>query len=543
MDSLLLQNTAHSYSLNSGEKRKSSKKAQFLNSTSTTPSLPLEKPSINTSALQAANEARRRKYHEADVVVVGAGIFGCAAAFALARQGRSVILLERWMKEPDRIVGELLQPGGISALEKLGLSHCLDGIDSIRVDGYEVIYYGNAVNIPYPANTGVAEKGGFQESANEKSPRPTGRSFHHGRFITQLRKACAAEPNITIFETEVVDTITSTYQPQVLGVETRTSNKETGDKERDCFFGQLTIIADGYASKFRRQYIHKAPVVKSKFYALELIDCPMPAPNHGIVVLGDAFPVLLYQIGTHETRCLMDIPENTTAAAASAGGVRNYIRTVVLPSLPKQVQPCFEKALEDGKIPRSMPNSWLPPTTQTEKGMAILGDAMNMRHPLTGGGMTVAFNDVVLLAELLSPERIPNLHDTAAVQKAMKEFHWQRKGLSSIINILAQALYCLFAANDRQLKALQKGCFSYFQKGGNCIDGPAGLLAGIIRQPVILVYHFFAVALLSIWIVMQDTMGGFLGLWKFPLAVQQSALIFWKACVVIFPFIFSEMRA
>ena len=476
------------------------------------------------------------------MVVVGAGIFGCAAAHALAKQGRSVLLLERQLKEPDRIVGELLQPGGISALEKLGLSHCLEDIDSIRVDGYEVVYHGHAVNIPYPANVGGAKGGGFYESTNAKSSRPKGRSFHHGRFITQLRKACASQPNITIVETEVTDTITSTYNPQVLGVESRTSNPKTGEKEKDCFFGQLTIIADGYASKFRKQYIHKAPVVKSKFYALELIDCPMPAPNHGIVVLSDASPVLLYQIGTHETRCLMDIPDNMPSAAPAAGGVRNYIRNVVLPTLPAQVQPCFEKALEDGKIPRSMPNSWLPPSTQTEKGMVILGDAMNMRHPLTGGGMTVAFNDVVLLSDLLSPERIPSFGDTAAVQKAMKDFHWKRKGLSSIINILAQALYSLFAANDRQLKALQKGCFSYFQKGGNCVDGPAGLLAGIIRQPIVLVYHFFAVAILSIWMVMQETMGGVLGVWKFPFAVEQSLLIFWKACVVIFPFIFSEMR-
>ena len=157
--------------------------------------------------------------------------------------------------------------------------------------------------------------------------------------------------------------------------------------------------------------------------------------------------------------------------------------------------------------------------------------------------MTVAFNDVVLLSKLLSPERIPSLADTAAVQKAMKEFHWKRKNLSSIINILAQALYSLFAANDPQLKALQRGCFSYFQKGGDCIDRPAGLLAGIIRQPMVLVYHFFAVAMLSIWIVMRDMIGGLTGLWKIPLAIGQGVLIFWKACVVIFPYIFSELRS
>lgn len=66
-------------------------------------------------------EELRRVHHEAEVIVVGAGILGSALAVTLARQGRSVILLEKSLKEPDRIVGELLQPGGVEALEKLGL--------------------------------------------------------------------------------------------------------------------------------------------------------------------------------------------------------------------------------------------------------------------------------------------------------------------------------------------------------------------------------------------------------------------------------------
>ena len=67
------------------------------------------------------NEERRRIHHEGDIVIVGAGIAGCALAVALGNQGRSVILLERDLREPDRIVGELLQPGGVRALEKLGI--------------------------------------------------------------------------------------------------------------------------------------------------------------------------------------------------------------------------------------------------------------------------------------------------------------------------------------------------------------------------------------------------------------------------------------
>lgn len=58
---------------------------------------------------------------EPDVVIVGAGVLGSAMAAVLARDGRKVTVVERDMKEPDRIVGELLQPGGYRALGKLGL--------------------------------------------------------------------------------------------------------------------------------------------------------------------------------------------------------------------------------------------------------------------------------------------------------------------------------------------------------------------------------------------------------------------------------------
>ena len=76
---------------------------------------------VSTTTIQDNREIRRRVHHEADIVIVGAGIVGCAAAVAFGKQGRSVILLEKSLKEPDRIVGELLQPGGVKALEGLGL--------------------------------------------------------------------------------------------------------------------------------------------------------------------------------------------------------------------------------------------------------------------------------------------------------------------------------------------------------------------------------------------------------------------------------------
>lgn len=58
---------------------------------------------------------------EYDLIVVGAGVLGSAAAKAFGSDGRRVLLLERDLSEPDRIVGELLQPGGVNALTALGM--------------------------------------------------------------------------------------------------------------------------------------------------------------------------------------------------------------------------------------------------------------------------------------------------------------------------------------------------------------------------------------------------------------------------------------
>lgn len=163
-------------------------------------------------------DRRRRVHHDADVVIIGAGVFGSAAAVAMARQGRSVILLEKSLKEPDRIVGELLQPGGVQALRELGLEHCMSGIDAIPCFGYDVVYYGTGVGIPYPKEVVKEGKG--------DGKRPQGKGFHHGRFIQKLREAAMKEPNVTVVETEAKDLVRNGWTGQVLGVECSTKGEK-----------------------------------------------------------------------------------------------------------------------------------------------------------------------------------------------------------------------------------------------------------------------------------------------------------------------------
>jgi flavin-dependent dehydrogenase len=85
-----------------------------------------------------------------DIIVVGACVAGSAAATTFARQGRKVLLIERNLQASDRIVGELLQPGGVFALQELGSDESLKNIDAIGVRGYHIYWKGEKITFWYP---------------------------------------------------------------------------------------------------------------------------------------------------------------------------------------------------------------------------------------------------------------------------------------------------------------------------------------------------------------------------------------------------------
>jgi squalene monooxygenase len=107
--------------------------------------------------------------------------------------------------------------------------------------------------------------------------------------------------------------------------------------------------------------------------------------------------------------------------------------------------------------------------------------------------MTVALNDVVILRSLLGS--IPDFRDWERTRRLFRRWHWRRKSLASTVNILSFALYDLFAAEgafwtdyaqykyvsdrflDETLSILQTGMLKYFERGGNCLRGPASLFA------------------------------------------------------------------
>jgi squalene monooxygenase len=311
------------------------------------------------------------------VVIVGGGILGASMATVLARGGRKVTLIERDMSEPDRIVGELLQPGGYEALVKLGLKDALVGTDCHTVRGYVIHDCDSnaSVKLSYP----LSKDGLIQ----------TGRSFHHGRFVMGLRRLALNEPNVTVIE-GTAQALFEGNNGAVIGVQYK--DKNTGKIK--TVKANFTVVADGCFSKFRKDLVSSSVVVNSNFVGIIMHDVPQCESGHAEIVLGDGGPILVYQISSTCTRILVDVPNKLPS------NLKEYLIEYTSPQLPEYIRGPFLKAIEEDRL-RSMPNSFLPPVPHSKKGVVILGDAFNMRHPLTGAGMSTALNDVLLLSKLL----------------------------------------------------------------------------------------------------------------------------------------------
>ncbi|KAH9748730.1 Squalene monooxygenase [Citrus sinensis] len=420
-----------------------------------------KKKSIDSSMKSSENRiCKSDSGKSTDIIIVGAGVAGSALAYTLGKDGRRVHVIERDLRQPDRIVGELLQPGGYLKLVELGLEDCVSDIDAQNVYGYALYKDGKSTKLSYPL-------GSFNSNV-------AGRSFHHGRFVQRMREKAASLPNVRMEQ----GTVTSLLERNgtIKGVEYKT---KTGEKH--TAYAPLTVVCDD-------------PLLFRGLGLGELY-CKLPFANHGHVVLAEPSPILFYPISSTEIRCLVDIP-GQKVPSVSNGKMAQYLKTVIAPQIPHELQTAFISATEKGNM-RTMPNRNMPAAPYPTPGALLMGDAFNMRHPLTGGGMTVALSDVILLRDLLRP--LHSLDNAYSLCKYFESFYTLRKPVASTINTLAGALYKVFSASsDPAREEIRQACFDYLRLGGVFSSGPISILSGLNPRPLGLVLHFFVVAVYGV---------------------------------------------
>lgn len=108
----------------------------------------------------------------------------------------------------------------------------------------------------------------------------------------------------------------------------------------------------------------------------------------------------------------------------------------------------------------------MPAAPHPTPGALLMGDAFNMRHPLTGGGMTVALSDIVVLRNLLKP--LHNLHDASSLCKYLESFYTLRK-VSLCITINYWLTYNVICFLNSVI--FSAGCFHNKHIGRRSVQG------------------------------------------------------------------------
>lgn len=91
-----------------------------------------------------------------DIIVIGGGPAGCAAAIDLCRRGYKVILCDQAKFPRDKVCGEFISPAADPILDRLGILERIEALNPKRLKGVAISSYeGEELAIEYPYLPGL----------------------------------------------------------------------------------------------------------------------------------------------------------------------------------------------------------------------------------------------------------------------------------------------------------------------------------------------------------------------------------------------------
>jgi flavin-dependent dehydrogenase len=299
---------------------------------------------------------------DAEVVVVGGGLVGCAVALHLSQRGHEVVILERAAGPTDKVCGEGLLPHGVAALSRLGLqpppqSLPFGGI-TWRVDG-------------------LAARGSFSGGP--------GRGVRRRDLDASLLEAARQARHVEVRQGIVATGLQR--RGERLVVQTR-SGEVTG---------RLVVGADGLRSGMRRWAGLEGPRRGRLRYGVRghaQLRPGVPDPDHVEVELLDGFEIYLTPVGPGQVNVAALC--EAEAAQGLKGDVRGALaRWVARSEVGARLQGPPEQVAATGPMRQQA-------RSVVADGVVLVGDAAGFLDGITGEGMSTGLLSAEIAAGVIS---------------------------------------------------------------------------------------------------------------------------------------------
>ncbi len=313
-----------------------------------------------------------------DVIVVGAGPAGAAAAILLAEHDLHVLVLERGGRRRPKICGEYLSPEAGRVLDRLGVLKAVDSAGAVALSG---------MRITAPDGTTLTGRyqtiGGFRPYREHAMG--VSRAILDGALVDRLRGL----PIDLREDVRVTDVVVE--RGSVVGVD----SVDRGGAAR-TFRAPIVVAADGRASTVAQRlgcrHPHRLARMALVTYVSGVADCR----EYGEVYVDPPDYGILNPLAPDRINVSLVVPLADASPWSDRLEAFFVARVKQLPHLARRL----------AGAPREAPLQAMGPlayrvTAPREHGVLLVGDAAGFYDPFTGEGIYTALRGAELAVEAI----------------------------------------------------------------------------------------------------------------------------------------------
>ncbi len=317
-----------------------------------------------------------------DLIIVGAGIGGAAAAIVMARAGKSTLLLEQSVVYEDRVRGEWMAPWGVSEAKRLGLYDLL-----MAAGGHHLKRH-----VTYDESRSAAESEARAMALEVFAPDVPGPlCIGHPHHCQTLFDEAARTPGVTALRGLRLKKI-------VTGDATSIAYEMNGEAHEAA--ARLIVGADGRTSQVREAAHVKLHQDKPHHWFAGLLVENARGWNEELQAIGTEGDLgfLAFPQGNGRVRLYGGFALEQRKRFSGADGARNFLDALRMPCAPDNSH------LADA-TPRGPLLSYFNNDSWTDEpfapGVVLIGDAAGWNDPIIGLGLSITYRDVRIVSDIL----------------------------------------------------------------------------------------------------------------------------------------------